>query len=386
MTPIERATVALPPDRPAATVVSRPVVRVCLAGPSLDILGGQAVQLDRLRRRLASVPGLQVGFLPMNPRLPGPLRALQRVKYVRTVATSIAYVASLFRSVRQFDVVHAFSPSYWAYLLGPVPAMVVARMFGRAALLNYHSGEAEDHLRRWPGTVRLARLAHRIVVPSGYLTEVFGSFGLRADAIHNFVDTDAIRYRERSKVSPAFLSNRNLEPIYNVACSIRAFARVQRVVPDASLTVAGFGSERTALESLVGELGASNVRFTGKVPPEDMAQLLDEADVLLNSPDIDNMPLSLLEAQAAGLPIVSTSTGGIPFIVRHDVTGLLSPPGDAEALAENALRLMHEPGLASRLGRAGREACKANYSWAAVEAQWVRTYTELAAEAGARSR
>jgi L-malate glycosyltransferase len=239
-------------------------------------------------------------------------------------------------------------------------------------------------LRRWPGTVKLAHLAHRIVVPSGYLTQVFGAFGLRAEAIHNFVDTDAILYRERSAVRPVFLSNRNLEPLYNVACSIRAFARIQREVPNASLTVAGFGSQRPALESLVRELGVSNVRFTGKVPPEDMARLLDEADILLNSPDIDNMPLSLLEAQAAGLPIVSTSTGGIPFIVRHDVTGLLSPPGDDAALAGNALRLLNEPGLGARLGRAAREACVANYSWAAVESQWVRTYHELAGDGALR--
>lgn len=385
MTSTERASVAHLGDGPEAATASRHIVRVCLVGPSLDILGGQAVQLDRLKRRLETVPGLQVGFLPMNPRLPGPFRALQRIKYVRTVVTSIGYLVSLLRHVGKYDVIHAFSPSYWAYLLGPVPALAVARLFRRGALLNYHSGEAEDHLRRWPGAVSLARLAHRIVVPSGYLTEVFAAFNLRADAIHNFVDTDAIPFRERSPVRPVFLSNRNLEPLYNVACSIRAFARVQRVVPDASLTVAGFGSQRTALEELARELGLSNVRFTGKVPPDDMARLLDEADVLLNSPDIDNMPLSLLEAQAAGLPIVSTSTGGIPFIVRHEVTGLLSPPANDEALAENALRILREPGLAGRLGRAGREACAAMYSWNAVEAQWMDVYRELAA-VGSRGR
>ena len=66
-------------------------IRVVLVGPSMDILGGQAVQVTRLLRRLRELNGIEVGFLPVNPRLPGPLRLLQQIKYVRTVATSIAY-------------------------------------------------------------------------------------------------------------------------------------------------------------------------------------------------------------------------------------------------------------------------------------------------------
>jgi len=344
----------------------------------MDILGGQAVQLARLLEQLRNTPGLEVDFLPMNPRLPGPLRLLQRVKYVRTVATSIGYWILLLSRVRRFDVVHAFSPSYWAFLLGPVPAMLVARAFGRGTLLNYHSGEAEDHLQNWRSAVPLTRLAHRIVVPSGYLREVFARFGLTAEAIHNFVDADAIPFRERTVLRPVFLSNRNHEVHYNVACSIRAFARVQQSTPDASLVVAGYGSQRNQLEELVRSLGVNNVRFTGRVSPLEMGRLLNEADILLNSPDIDNMPLSLIEAQAAGLPIVSTSTGGIPYVVKDGETGLLVPPGDHEGMARASLRLLEEPGLALRLARSARVSCLEQFTWPAVQDSWVRVYRELA--------
>jgi L-malate glycosyltransferase len=345
----------------------------------MDILGGQAVQLARLHEQLLRTPGLEVGFLPMNPRLPGPLRILQHVKYLRTIATSIGYWILLLTRVRRFDVVHAFSPSYWAFLLGPVPAMLVARAFGRGTLLNYHSGEAEDHLRSWKTAVPLAKLAHRIVVPSAYLREVFARFGLDAEAIHNFVDVDAIPYRERVELRPVFLSNRNFEPHYNVACCIRAFARVQQKVPSASLIVAGYGSQREMLEQLATSLQLKNVRFTGRVTPEEMGRLLDEADILLNSPEVDNMPLSLIEAHAAGVPVVSTSTGGIPYIVKDGETGLLVPPGDDEGLARASLRLLEEPGLALRLARAARSACLQQFTWPAVRDAWVRVYRELAA-------
>jgi glycosyltransferase involved in cell wall biosynthesis len=353
-------------------------LRVCLVGPSLDILGGQSVQLDRLLRQLERCQDIAVGFVPMNPRLRGPLRALQRIKYVRTVVTSIAYWVSL-RRLRSYDVIHVFSPSYWAFLLGPVPAMTAARLFGRATLLNYHSGEADDHLAHWRTARRLIPLAHRIAVPSQYLHDVFARYGLEAQPIPNFVEVERIPFRERTDPRPVFLSNRNLEPMYNVAGCVRSFARVQAALPEASLIIAGHGSERGRLETLVRELELKHVRFTGAVTPQGMLDLLHEADVLLNSPLIDNMPLSLIEAQAAGLPIVSSSTGGIPVIVTDGVTGLLVPPGDDEALAAAALRMVRERGLAGRLSRAAREHCLANYTWAAVGPAWLSAYRALAA-------
>src|SRR6185369_13727514 len=88
------------------------VIRVLLVGPSMDILGGQAVQVTRLQRRLRELEGIEVGFLAVNPRLPGPLRLLQRIKYVRTISTSIAYGLSLLKEIRKHDVIHAFSASY----------------------------------------------------------------------------------------------------------------------------------------------------------------------------------------------------------------------------------------------------------------------------------
>jgi glycosyltransferase involved in cell wall biosynthesis len=378
--PVGAATRERPNESRARTAreVTTDVAKVCLAGPSLDILGGQAVQLARLHNRLSGIPGIEVMFLPMNPKLPGPLRLLQRVKYVRTVATSIGYWILLLTRVRRFDVIHAFAPSYWAFLLGPAPAILVARLFGRGALLNYHSGEAEDHLRNWRSAVPLARLADRIVVPPGYLSEVFARFGLPAQAIHNFVDADAIPHRERTTLRPVFLSNRNFESHYNVSCCIRAFARVQEKIPSASLTVAGYGSERAMLEELTQTLRLRNVRFTGRVPPSEMATLLNEADILLNSPDIDNMPLSLIEAQAAGLPVVSTSAGGIPYLVKDGETGLLVNPGDDEALARAALRLLEEPGLARRVSGAARATYLERYTWASVRDDWVRLYRDMA--------
>jgi glycosyltransferase involved in cell wall biosynthesis len=353
-------------------------VRVCVVAPSLDILGGQAVQAQRLVTRLREIPSLDVRFLPVNPRLPGPLRLLQRVKYVRTLATSIAYGASLLRALRRTDVVHAFSASYFSFLLAPLPAMLVARLYGRRVVLNYRSGEADDHLRRSRVAVLAMRLAHEIVVPSGYLVDVFARFGLHARSIHNFVEIERIPHRARPAPRPVFLSNRNLEPMYNVACVLRAFAAIQRRVPEATLIVAGFGSQREELEALARALGLRGVEFVGRVRPEEMPALYDRADVYLNAPDIDNMPNSIIEAYAAGLPVVTTDAGGIPYIVEHERTGLMVPRNDHEAMAAAALRILEEPELARGLAAAARAECLAKYVWATVRRQWESMYLSFA--------
>lgn len=358
-----------------ARTAPRAPLRIALVGPSLDIVGGQSVILDRLLSRFRETPGVEVSFIPVNPRLPGPLRALQRVKYVRTVVTSIAYVASLFARLRHADVVHAFSASYWSYLLAPVPAMLVGRLYGKTVVLNYHSGEADDHLTRWRSARFFARLAHRIAVPSGYLEDVFARHGLEADPVFNFIESERILHRARGALRPRVLSNRNLEGLYNVACTIRAFARIQAEFPEAELVVAGDGSERGALERLVAELKLRQVQFLGRVAPGEMPALYDAADLYLNSPDIDNMPSSILEAYAAGLPVVTTNAGGIPYLVRHEETGLMVATGDDEALATQALRLLRDPALAERLTRRAHQECMALYVWPAVRDAWLQLYS-----------
>lgn len=357
----------------AGTASTAPL-KVCIVAPSLDILGGQAVVAQRLMRKLAEDPDIELSFVPHNPRLPGPLRLLQRVKYVRTVVTSIAYVTLLLKRLRTQDVVHVFSASYWSFLLAPTPAVLIGKLYGKRVIVNYRSGEAEDHLTRWPGALGVLRRADAIVVPSGYLVDVFGKFWLEATSIFNFVDTDRIPYRERKELAPRFLANRNFAPHYNVACVLRAFQLIQRQVPDARLTVAGDGEQRTMLHELAQQLELRHVEFVGQVAPPEMARLYDWADVYLNSPNIDNMPNSVIEAFAAGLPVVTTSAGGIPYIVTHEVTGLMSAPDDHGALAANALRMLSEPTLAHTLSSRARQELLDRYTWPAVHSAWRVAY------------
>ena len=353
-------------------------VRVLIVAPSFGILGGQSVQAARLIERLRQEPSLEVGFLPINPRLPGALHHLQRIKYVRTVVTSIAYVLSLLARVYKYDVIHVFSASYLSFVIAPTPAILVGKLYRRKVLLNYHSGEAEDHLRRWQrSAIPTIRLVDSIVVPSEYLVRVFADFGLSATAIYNLIDTSRFRFRERSPLRPVFLSNRNLESHYGVDRVLRAFAIIQERIPHATLTVAGDGSQSSALKTLAHELNLQNTHFVGQIAPERIADIYDAADIFLNGSEIDNQPLSILEAFSCGLPVVTTGAGGIPDIVTDGRTGMVVSCGDHVAIANRAIALLGNPVVAKQIVDEARHECL-KYSWEAVRDAWMSVYHGLA--------
>ena len=350
--------------------------RVLIIGPSLNKLGGQSIQANYILTGLQNTPELTMSFQRIDPVLPSVLRTFRNVRYVRTLITLPLYCMQLLRSVRRCDVLHIFSAAYFSFLLAAAPAILLGRLFGKSVIVNYHSGAAADHLRHWPSAVRLLRLAHSIIVPSAYLVRVFRQFGLEARSIFNSVSLSAFQYRRRAGALPSFLANRNFEAHYNVACVLHAFSVIQREVPEARLTVAGDGSEREALKNLAQQLQLRNTTFLGRVAPEQMATLYNEHDVWLNASDVDNMPLSVLEAFASGVAVVSTDAGGIPDIVEHRRTGLLSARGDAPALAQNALLLLKQPTLFEHLTANGLSECD-HYAWAQIEVQWRALYDQL---------
>jgi glycosyltransferase involved in cell wall biosynthesis len=353
-------------------------VRVLIVAASLDILGGQAVQAERLIRHLQYEPSLEVAFLPINPRLPGILRKLQSIKYVRTVTTSILYILNLLREVRKFDVIHIFSASYLSFLIAPTPAILVSKLYGKKILLNYHSGEAEDHLRRWPrSTKSMFKLVDKIVVPSEYLFRVFAEFGFETCVIFNIIDLDKFEFRERTSLRPVFLSNRNLEAHYGVDDLLRAFANIQKEIPEAVLTVVGDGSQRNALENLATELHLANTNFTGRVEHDEINRHYSAADIYLNASKIDNQPLSILEAFTCGLPVVTTDAGGIPDIVTDEITGFLVPVGAYESLAARALKLLAYQDIVPTMTERARAECT-KYTWSVVCPEWLDLYHSVA--------
>jgi glycosyltransferase involved in cell wall biosynthesis len=348
-------------------------IRVAVVAPSLRILGGQAVQAHRLLAAWRGDPDVEAWLVPVNPEPPRWLGFASRIKYARTIANELIYLPLLVRELARADVVHVFSASYSSFLLAPLPAMLIARCLGKPVVLNYRSGEAPDHLRRSAVARATMKRVTANVVPSRFLVDVFGAFGIEASVVPNIVDVQRFRFRERNPLKPRLLSTRNFEALYNISATIRAFKIVQDHWPDASLTLVGGGRQEAELRALAAQLALRNVRFVGRVTPDAIADYYADHDIYLQSPDIDNMPTSVLEAFASGMPVVSTEAGGVPAILTGGVHGLLAPLGDHNALAAHVLRLLADPDYARALARAARDTCDA-CTWPKVRELWLHTY------------
>ena len=353
-------------------------IRVLLIAPSTEIVGGQSRQSARLLKLLQDEALIELSFLPHNPQLRGILKRLQKIKYIRTVVTTSYYWLLLLRRLPKYDIAHVFSASYYSYLLSVAPTILLCRLFGTKCILNYRSGEAEDHLQRWPSTtVPIMRLADAIVTPSGYLVDVFAKFGLEARPIFNNIEFECFRFRPRPNLQPKFLTSRALEPLYNVGCVLKAFSIIQQKHSSATLTIVGDGSLRQELERLSSELGLRNTKFLGFIAFEEMPSLYGESDIYLNSPEIDNAPNSLIECMASGLPIVTTDAGGIPYLVKNEETCLMIPRDDFRAMADAACWLVEHPTEALRMAERAHEDAK-KFSWKFIKEQWIALYLELA--------
>ena len=336
--------------------------------------GGQSIMADRLVRGLRARGRVVVDFVSIDQPIRGVFSFLQRIKYVRTLVTTSRYLLALARHVPRADVVHVFSASYWSFLLAPTPAILLGRLLGRPVILHYHSGEAEDHLARSRLATRIAKLARHVAVPSPFLQAVFERHGIPAVVIPNHVEAEDFHHRERGERPAVVLSNRNFEALYNVEGLLDAFRVIQDAFPETELVIAGSGSQEVHLKQKARELGLRHVSFVGSVEPTEMVELLHRADLYLNASLIDNMPMSILEAFASGLPVVSSDAGGIPVIVEDGENGLLAPSGDSAALAAEAIRLFEDPALGRSLAQRAREDCLARYAADPALTAWEDLY------------
>ena len=143
--------------------------------------------------------------------------------------------------------------------------------------------------------------------------------------------------------------------------------------PGARLDIVGSGAQEAELKSWVVQKGLEDVFFAGAVPNQEIARFLQAADILLNPSNVDNMPISLLEAFAFGVPVISTRVGGIPDLVGEEKAALLVEPGDYLRMAEKISELVKEPEKANRLTAYAKDLCK-DFTWDSVRSRLLEVY------------
>ena len=243
----------------------------------------------------------------------------------------------LHRVVKDYDVIHIHCCSEWGFMPAVI-GVTTGRRLGKRIVLTYHGGGGEQFFAKHTRLVKhyLSRTDINIVL-SGFLAEVFDHYSIPHTIISNVIELDATQYRERTRIQPNYICVRAHEELYNIPCILRAFKKVQAEIPTATLTLVGDGSQHEALVKLAKETGLKNVTFTGRVDNKEIYHYLDKADVILSTPIVDNMPVSLLEAMNAGLLVISSNVGGVPYMITNGRTGLLFDSNNDKELAEKML-------------------------------------------------
>jgi len=345
-------------------------------------MANQTRQLTGLLRAAGADVRLVQVNAPYRPAWAG------RLHGIRALFRLFSYILQLWRTAGQVGLFHIMANSGWSWHLFAAPAIWIGWLRGVCVIVNYRGGEAEDFFSRSFRWVRpsLERVT-TVIVPSGFLADVFNRRGVATRIVPNIIDVHRFtaggrHSHSREKISPQLLVTRNLEPIYDIGTALRALRQVRNTFPGATMTICGSGPERDSLMALAQGLGVgAAVVFTGRVENEQMAELYRSADVMVNPSLADNMPISVLEALASGVPVVSTRVGGVPHLVQHGKTALLVPPGDVDAMAKAVIRVLEDTDLADRLVTAGLGEIQ-QYTWPSVREKLQSVYTDALTESG----
>lgn len=209
------------------------------------------------------------------------------------------------------------------------------------------------------------------IAPSEYLFTVFkeASFN-NLKLIPNTIEISSYNFKNRSETDVKILWVRSLSAIYNPEMAIDVLAILKNNFTHAELCMVGQEKDITTSElQKYAESVNLNVTFTGKLTKLDWIKLSENYDIFINTTHFDNTPISLIEALALGLPVVSTNVGGIPYLVTDRETALLVNDSDSQAMADAITELIENPDLAQRLAINGRKMVE-QFDWQIVKNQW----------------
>lgn len=276
---------------------------------------------------------------------------------------------------RKYDILHVHGCSGWGFL-PMVYGITVGKLWRKRIVVTYHGGAAKAYFKQHGSFVRrwLCR-ADKVIVLSGFLKKVFDQYDIPCEIVPNIVTLRPELYLQRETIQPKFISIRHLRELYNIPCILRAFERVQKEIPEASLDILGQGDQRPMLEEYVRKHGLQHVQFVGQVPNTEIYDYLNKNDILLSAPRIDNMPVSLLEAMNAGLVVISSRVGGVPYMIDDGRTGLLFESDNDDEMAEKMLWAVRHPEECIAMTKAAHEDVK-KYSWENVKSLLENIYKD----------
>jgi glycosyltransferase involved in cell wall biosynthesis len=292
---------------------------------------------------------------------------------VRRLPRLLDMVKTAWQRRRDYTIAHVDVFSGAAFFWAEAVCWTL-RLAGKPYILTLHGGALPPFAERWPRRVRrLLRSAAAVTTPSRFLLAGMAPYRADLKLCPNPLHVDRYPFRLRSQPQPRLVWLRTFHELYNPSLAVRVVALLRPQVPQIKLIMIGPTRQADTLErvrQLASDLCVEDcVTLNGAVPKDSVGEWLDQGDILLNTTNVDNTPVSVMEAMACGLCVVSTNVGGIPYLVRDGDDGLLVPPGDAEAMAAAVRKVLETPGLGARLSAMARETAS-RFDWSQMLPEW----------------
>lgn len=281
-------------------------------------------------------------------------------------------IISTFLNARKVDYIlidtYSTSSFWYAFFCSQV-----ARLFNTKYIPILHGGDLPKRLEKNPSLCNLIfKNAFANVAPSNYLLKKFKEKGLENIVfIPNSIQLKEYKYKNRIHIQPNLLWVRSFARIYNPQMAIHVFKHIKEKYPNATLTMVGPDKDGSLIETRnLAESLNLNVNFTGKLSKKDWTDLAKKHDIFINTTHFDNTPVSVIEAMALGLPVVTTNVGGIPFMLTNNENALLINDDKSIEMVNAIETFLINEELVQRL-TLNAKVLVCNMDWQVVKLKWI---------------
>ncbi|WP_153799604.1 glycosyltransferase family 4 protein [Foetidibacter luteolus] len=264
---------------------------------------------------------------------------------------------------------------YFAYLCG-----WLCRLLKIPYIPKLHGGDLPGRIKRSPGMCRryFGKSVVNVAV-SGYLEVCMRENGWNCTVISNYIRIASYPFKQRTHCSPKLLWVRSFHIIYNPWLALKLLKELLKQYPDAQLTMIGPDKDGCmgSCKLYAKEAGITeHVHFTGLLGKPEWTALAAEHDIFINTSNFDNLPVSVMEAMALGMAVVSTDVGGVKYLVTDNENGLVVAPDNLEEMLKAVKRFLHDDSLTQSLSLAAGQKAK-EYDYEAVSAKWKKLLAQF---------
>ncbi len=296
------------------------------------------------------------------------------------IARLIGMISTIWRKRNHYEIaqvdVYSGNAFFWAEA-----SCWALRRAGKPYVLTLHGGNLPSFSNKWPQRVRhLLNSAAAVTCPSPFLLQKFRSIRNDLILMPNPLEVSSFPFVHRKNPKPNLIWLRAFHEIYNPVLAPKVIDFVRRIFPDVHLKMGGPVKDESSflkMKKVAKELSVEDrIEITGPISRANIAGFLNQGDIFLNTTNFDNTPVSLLEAMACGLCVVSTDVGGIPYLLKDGEDALLVPGNNAQAMSAAITRLLTEPELASTISKNARTAAE-KFDWSKIMPHWESLFQTL---------